>query len=844
MKMRNLTIKHKPKTAEVKQDDGSVLTGLRAYYVNQGMSLWTNSYTFLGQPNGANSAGGNSVGNNLGNISNPMRPQMQVNTRYATASQDIMNLAAFKGWAANKNDSGVTTNIKNQLQKAVGLNGDGSLIRCEILPTILDSVVSKIVVRRRQVHVIAQDKASIQARLEQVNRIKGAALLAQKMQMPEIGGLLPQEQKDWALMSEKVIAKGVNKVINDCINSAVEETSMGWNGATNGMVGAKVEVTPKNGLSVRAVDILQMVFAMPTRMNCKDLQAAGEVRYMSIAELKQYDLKGEYTEDDWKTANNFASIGYTFPNCHGVQSDRRSAVLDFEFIASEEDVWRQSNYGMYPVEQDYEPKDPKSRKVKDKYGVLHRAMWVINTNIILSYGVVPFQTRGAKDSEGYEMPELSFKLFCPYIRSAGQKIMSLVARAIPMIQKAEICMLNFLYELAVAKPSMYTLDLKAMQEIFYALGDMSEAEVQTLAEGGEVRIKDPYIGQSFLNMGVAITTGENTINGVANNKVITQKIEGGISTAAANYLNDYMILINQVRDVMGTPRGTDGTLADPNQPVASQEAAIASSQDVLGHIAQAIDFVWEDVNTHLARAIPQIFYELKRGGIKSTVLAEFFDEEEEKLLAQIGKDMNGKYKFIPKKSPTTIQLQKFEQTLDIAIQAQTIDPSDKFYFMDVALDDLQSAIDQLKVREKQKADAMQANQIAVQQENAKGQLAAVEAAAAAKLAEIEAEGKAKEAVEVVKGEQQRLTMGIKVEGDNRTQVETAAIKTQGMVDSQYLKNRQAEIIADKQMEHEKEISAREKLHETVMSERDKQHEREESDKERKAEKDKPKTKSK
>lgn len=787
MKDKNIIRKIAPKDAIFELPNGKEIRGEKAWYMANGYQLWSRSYSFMGYPNTTSPAPNGQPLNNAPfqtayNIQGAfMRPQILVNELYATAGQDVTNLAEFKGWVENSLDSETSKDIKRQLINSLGINKGGGLIRYTGLPTTLSAVVGGMTVKKRQVFVSANDRESKRQKLSLLNKKKGMEVVA-AMMPPELAQMMPQpKEEDYALSSERVIQKGVNSVINQGNYSIQAETGMNWNGVTNAIFGLKLEITPDYGISYRNVDMAYMCMGMPTKMDCSDLQAIGEIRFMTIADLKKYDTKGEYTDKDWGSVNNLGTLGFTFPNQNGVMNDLRAAVLDFEFYADDREMYRQTENGVYPVAHDYQPQSEKSKVVAREYVCVYKAMWVINTDIVVNYGKAPFQARGAKGTEEYRKPYFTYIMYCPALRSAGQRVISLVGSAIDTVNKMQICMLNFLYELAQARATGYTVDLKVMQDIAFALGGTITGE-----DGKEV-LSDPYVATNLQKIGVYITGATDRNIPGAPKEEIPQMVEGGVSKGAVEYLEMYFRFRDELSELMGIPKGSDATLPDAKQPVRTQQAAMSSSQNMLSQITDGVEYIWSVAYKIMAKVIPQIFAEKKLGGIEYTCLSQFFEESEEELLAEIGLKLIGEYEFNTKKSPTIVELQELSASLDMAIQAGTIGIGDKFRFMNIAESDLQEAINELRATEEAKAIQEQRNAIEIQEANGKQQILAVQAANEAKLKEIAAEtAKALKEIEAEKWKEMEL-LELKLQIDGGTQIDIAKKKAAATVEAARIK---------------------------------------------------------
>lgn len=786
MKDKNIIRKIAPKDA-VFEINGKETKGEKAWYMTNGYMLWSRSYSFMGYPNTTSPAPNGQPLNNAPfqtsyNIQGAfMRPQILVNELYATASQDVTNLIEYKGWAENSLDSETSKDIKRQLINSLGIDKGGGLVRYPGLPTTLSAVVGGMTVKKRQVFVSANDRESKRQKLSLLNKKKGMEVVA-AMLPPELAQMMPQpKEEDYALGSERVIQKGVNAVINQANYSIQAETGMNWNGVTNAIFGLKLEIMPDYGISYRNIDMAYMCMGMPTKMDCSDLQSIGEIRFLTIADLKKYDTKGEYTDKDWGSVNNLGTLGFTFPNENGVMNDLRAAVLDFEFYADDREMYRQTENGVYPVEPNYTPQSDKSKAVAREYVCVYKAMWVINTDIVLNYGKAPFQARGAKGTDDYRKPYFTYIMYCPALRSAGQRVMSLVGSAIDTINKMQICMLNFLYELAQSRATGYTVDLKVMQDIAFALGGTVTGE-----DGKEV-LSDPYIATNLQKIAVYITGATDRNIPGAPKEEIPQRVEGGVSKGAIDALEMYFRFKDELNELMGIPKGADATLPDAKQPVRTQQAAMSSSQNMLSQITDGVQDVWDRAYKIMAKVIPQIFAEKKLGGIQHTCLSQFFEEEEEELLAEIGLKLAGDYQFNTKKSPTIVELQEFSVWLDNAVAAGAIGIGDKFRFMNIAESDLQQAIDELKVAEEARAQQKHEQDKALQETIGQQQVLAAEAANKGKIEEIKAlTEKSLKEIEAEKWKEMEL-LELKLQIDGGTQIDIAKKKAAAVVEAAKIK---------------------------------------------------------
>ncbi len=492
-----------------------------------------------------------------------------------------------------------STQIYKQILNSLDPNGgQGTLLNLDwtpvpIVPKFVKIVVNKILSLKPYPNVEAIDplsrgekemkKARTRAAIENKDFLKemkslGVSLKDDVDALPDT----PEEAEIFIDTNIKVAAEIAAQIAanltlewNDFNDStfrrAVEDL------VVTGMAAVKRENDPNHGIVERYVDPSHLIHSYTEDPFMKDLVYAGEIRRMTIHELKRI-AGNELSEEQWskvasqiknKWGNDASKLS---KNYYDQRTGRQVygydeyslEVLDFEFIGLDEQIYEEKmsqygNIGFYYKGEEY--KMP-TQSVYDRKPVymktmcLYGGLYINGANLLLNYGKKHNQPRNIHD---LSRTTLSYSIVATNLRRMMPK--SMVTGIIGFADQLQITHLKIQQAIAKAKPDGIMIDIEGLDNVqLGAGGELSPLDLQDIYEQTGVmyyRSKNPEGG--FQNP--PIREINNTIRNI--NELI-------------GLYNHYLRMI---RDATGVNEAIDGSTpkSDALVGVRNQQAVAANN---------------------------------------------------------------------------------------------------------------------------------------------------------------------------------------------------------------------------------------------------------------------------
>lgn len=327
----------------------------------------------------------------------------------------------------------------------------------------------------------------------------------------------------------------------------------------------------------RYVDPANLILPYSKYNNFKDITKIGELRKMTIAEIKE--INPDLTKEDLKKLveehmymntwyNEFASGDYTDDTKFGDPMDDCLVwVLDAQWLSVDYKTYLHEPLStggeIYDsVKYDYKltgQQKKKGAKLDNKKIIKkYSAIWIVGTEVLLQYGEEKDQPYyGPK---GNKTPRLDY---C--VVKTGTK--SLVERCIPHVD--DINLNNVKLRIAVASlPPAPRMILQNQM-------------LNNVTLGG-VKQKPSDLIQTMLETGILIVNGlDDHQRPIYQNGKAVDFFQSGLGEDITIFSNLITDSINRMRQVIGLPEGLDGTSPMPYQGVRTQEMAASASSNAL-----------------------------------------------------------------------------------------------------------------------------------------------------------------------------------------------------------------------------------------------------------------------
>lgn len=264
-----------------------------------------------------------------------------------------------------------------------------------------------------------------------------------------------------------------------------------------GIGAAKVYFDPSYGIKTRYVDIENFVFSESAKPNMRDPQWAGEMRWMSIGDIRRMS-GGKFSEEDLKkiydthqgrwgndTFYNDYHSNYNNsnnPDIDGYFYDTLVVpVLDFCFKTQDKDKIKvtKSKAGerRYLKKDTYQPKEgSKNVKVEeDVYECVYEGMYILGTDYIFNYGRMKNMVRPEGSLTEVELP---YKVYAPKFYNMTNK--SLIELIRPQIDAINIAHLKLQNTIARSHPEITVIDIEGWLNVSMGGKDWNPLELQDI----------------------------------------------------------------------------------------------------------------------------------------------------------------------------------------------------------------------------------------------------------------------------------------------------------------------------------------------------------------------------
>lgn len=500
-------------------------------------------------------------------------------------------------------------------------NGDGTLLNIDwspvpIVPKFVKIVVNKILSRRPYPNVEAIDPVSRTEKEQRKARVKAAienkAFLKEMRDMgvqimDEIDSL-PDSQDEAEIFLDTNI-----KIAAEIATQMACNLTLEWNNfndstfrravedlVTCGMASVKRENDPNYGIVERYVDPVNVIHSYTEDPMMRDLVYAGEIREMSILDLKR--IAKDMSEDEWykvaqtykgRFGNDASRISQTWydvnsgKNAYGYD-EFRIRVLDFEFIGLDQKIYEQKesqygNVGFYYKGEEYKMPTQSVFDRKPFYMdvmCLYGGIYIDGTDMLFNYGKKHNQPRNIHD---LSRTTLSYSIVSTNLRKMMPK--SMVSSITGFADQLQITHLKLQQAIAKAKPDGIMIDIEGLENVqLGAGGELSPLDLQDIYE----------------QTGVMYYRSKNPEGGFQNPPI--REINNSIRN-----INELISLYNHylgmIRDATGINEVMDGSSPKGDALVGVREQQMAAANNAIYDITHSSMVLYKKVCEDIIKSI-------------------------------------------------------------------------------------------------------------------------------------------------------------------------------------------------------------------------------------------------
>ena len=682
----------------------------------------------------------------------------------------------------------------------LAVNGDLSYLNLDwkpvpIIPKFVDIIVNGMSQRIFDIKAFAQDPESLKQRTKYADAIMRDMYAKEMIQATkEATGLdffnsadpnnIPETQEDLDLHMQLSYKQSIEIAEEEAIDNVlqankyelvkrrvIEDLTVIGIGAT------KTTFNLANGIDIDYVDPANLVYSYTDDPNFEDIYYVGEVKSMSLVEVKkQFPW---LTDQELEVIQKYPGDANYTRNFYAQQdSYNQVQVLYFEYKTYSNQVFKikQTEQGL---EKALEKPDSFNPPVNDNFERVGRAIEVLYSGakilgheMMLEWKLAENMTR---PNSNVSKVNMNYCICAPKLYKG--MIESTVSRITGFADMIQLTHLKLQQVLSRMVPDGVFVDVDGLAEV-----DLGNGTNYNPAEALNMYFQTgSIVGRSM--------TQEGDIN---RGKVPIQELQTSNGGAKIQSLiQTYQYYLQMIRDVTGLNEATDASTPDVKALVGLQKIAAANSNTALRHLMKASLYLTLRVCENVALRIADVLqYPLTRAALIDSISAYntgTLEELQDKNLADFG--------IFLELEPDEEQKAQLEQNIQVALASGGIDLDDAIDIRQVK--NLKLANQLLKQKRKKKLEKDQA----AQQANIQAQAAAnAQAAEQATLAEMQKQQALAETE--VQIEQAKSQMEIQ-----RMQTE-ATIKKELMAEEFSYNMQLARIKADAEGRKEQEIENR------------------------------------
>ena len=681
----------------------------------------------------------------------------------------------------------------------LSINGDLSYLNLDwkpvpVIPKFVDIVVNGMSNKEYDIVAYAQDPESQKKRTDHANAIaadmaaqdlieEAKATTGQDFSRSSIpANELPATLEELELHMQLSYKQGIEVAEEEVINNTLARNKynltrrrLNYDLAVLGIAAVKTSFNVANGINIDYVDPAYMVYSYTEDPNFDDIYYVGEVKSITIPELKKQFP--DIPEEELKKIQNMPGNSQ-YVTGWGNYDENTVQVMYFEYKTYMNQVFKikQTEQGLLKAIEKPDTFDPPANDNFERVGrsieVLYTGAKVLGNNYMLEWKLAENMSRPYADTTKVEM---NYSICAP--RMYKGRIESLVSRITGFADMIQLTHLKLQQVMSRIVPDGVFLDMDGLAEVDLGNGtNYNPAEALNMYfQTGSV------VGRSLTQDG-----------GMNAGKVPVQELASSSGQAKIQSLiGTYEYYLKMIRDVTGLNEARDGSMPDKDALLGLQKLAANASNTATRHLMQAQLYltlrVCENVSLKIADSLD---FPLTANSLKESISVYNFQ-----TLKEIDSLNLHDFGIYLELEPDEEDRAKLEQNIQVALQSGGIDLDDAIDIRQVR--NLKMANQLLKLKKKQRQEKDQAAAQANIQAQAQANAQASEAAAMAEVQKQQALTQEKVNLEQAKSqfEIQRL----------QTEAE---IKKQLMAEEFNYQMQLAQVRAQAERDKEKEIEDR------------------------------------
>jgi len=613
----------------------------------------------------------------------------------------------------------------------LSINGDLSYLNLDwtpvpILSKFVDIVANGISQKTYDVRAHAQDPESLKKRTDYASGLAFDMVAQPQIQEAmEVTGIsiaksnvpaadLPRTKDELQLHMQLSYKQSIEIAEEEAINTVLKTNKfdltrkrLNYDLTTIGIAAVKTSFNPTEGIVVDYVDPAYMVYSYTEDPNFEDIYYVGEVKAITIPELKkQYPniSEEELYRIQQMPGNRQYIQGWGNYDTNTVQ------VLYFEYKTYMDQVFK-IKYGENGLEKVIQkdssfnpPKNDNFEKVSRTIEVLYTGAKIVGTDMMLEWKLSNDMTRPVADTTRVQM---NYNIVAP--RMYKGRIDSIVSKCISFADMIQLTHLKLQQVLSRVVPDGVFLDVDGLAEV-----DLGNGTNYNPAEALNMYFQTGSIVGRSLNQ-----DGEMNRAKVPIQELATSSGQGKIQSL----IQTYQYYLQMIRDVTGLNEAVDGSKPDSNALVGLQKIAANASNVATRHIKDASLYLTvktcENISLRIADCLA---FPLTENSLKNSIST--YNVETLKEISNLNLYDFGIYLEV---EPDEEEKAQLEQNIQVSLQNGGIDLEDAIDIRQIK--NLKLANELLKLKRTRKQEKIQQQQLANIQAQAQANSESAEKAA-------------------------------------------------------------------------------------------------------------------
>ena len=694
----------------------------------------------------------------------------------------------------------------------LSINGDLSYLNLDwkpvpILSKFVDIVVNGISQKSYDIKAYAQDPQSVKKRTDYASKLYEDMIAKDYIetvkqtlgidlyQSPSID-VIPESKEELELKMQLSYKQSIEIAEEESINTVFAQNKydlvrrrLNMDLTVLGIAAAKTNFNIAEGVKVDYVDPSYMVYSYTEDPNFEDIYYVGEVKSITIPELKK-----EFPNISEKELERIQNMpgNKSYITGWGQYDENTVQVLYFDYKTYHNQVFKikQTDQGLMKAIEKPDtfnpPENDNFERVSRTIEVLYNGAVVLGTDTMLKWELAENMSRPYADTTKVAM---NYAICAP--RMYKGRIESIVSKCIGFADMIQITHLKLQQVLSRMVPDGVYLDMDGLAEV-----DLGNGTNYNPAEALNMYFQTgSIVGRSL--------TQDGELN---HGKVPIQELSSSSGGAKIQSLiQTYQYYLQMIRDVTGLNEARDGSVPDKSTLVGLQKLAANASNVATRHIVQSSLYLTlklaENVSLKIADALR---FPLTRASLQnsiSTYNIKSLDEVINLNLHDFG--------IFLELEPDEEERAQLEQNIQVALQSGGIDLEDAIDIRQIK--NLKLANQMLKIKRKVKMERDQKAQQANIAAQADAQAQTAERTAMAEVQKQEAVASTKVDIEKAKQEMEMQKMQV------AAQIKQAEMERQFQYDMQ-LKQMDIQVERNKEQFIEDRKDKRTKIQATQQSE--------------------------